>query len=80
MPRLPPQHSNQHISKTIIPNVIRFWILATNRWLYECIKFYLKRVIIIEVIRKTKVVSLLLGHGVHAVGSEACTGNDCLLN
>ena len=62
-----PQHLNEQISETITPNSVKFCILTTNWLLYKCAKFYLKRVIIVEVIRKIKVVSLLFGHGVYNV-------------
>ena len=62
-----PQHLNEQISETITPNSVKFCILTTNWLLYKCAKSYLKCVIIVEVIQKTKVVSLvyngLSGHG-----------------
>ena len=62
--RQPPQHLNEQISETITPNSVKFCMLTTNWLLYKCVQFYFKRVIIVEVIRKTKVVSLISGHGV----------------
>ena len=60
----PLHYLNEHNSAIIIPKSVKFCILITNWHLYKYVKLRIKRAIIVEVIRKTKVVSLICGHGV----------------
>lgn len=61
---LPPKHLKEQISETIALNSVKFSTLTTHWLLYTFAKFYIKGVIVVEVMEKINAVSPLYGHGV----------------